>query len=103
MPSARAYREVVPNDSVFFEEVLEALRESQLSTAVEAREAQARDQGCHVTTERLNPARPRDQRPRCSSGTNYFHSAARGLSGIVERPSHSTSLKLLPSSEIALI
>jgi hypothetical protein len=53
MPAARAYREVVPNDSVLFEEVLEALRESQLATAIEAREAQARDQDCHVTTERL--------------------------------------------------
>jgi hypothetical protein len=53
MPSASAYREVVPNDSVLFEEVLEALRESQLATAVEAREAQARDQDCHVATERL--------------------------------------------------
>jgi hypothetical protein len=53
MPALRAYREVVPNDSVLFEEVLEALRESQLASAVEAREAQARNQDCHVTTERL--------------------------------------------------
>jgi hypothetical protein len=53
MPAVRAYREVVPNDSVLFEEVLEALRESQLATAVEAREAEARDQDCHVATERL--------------------------------------------------
>ena len=53
MPAARAYRKVVPNVSVLFEEVLEALRESQLASAVEAREAQARDQGCQVTTERL--------------------------------------------------
>jgi hypothetical protein len=50
MPAERAYREVVPNDSVLFEEVLEALRESQLAAAVEAREAQARNQDCHVTT-----------------------------------------------------
>jgi hypothetical protein len=49
MPAARAYREVVPNDSVLFEEVLEALRESQLAAGVEAREAQARDQYCHAT------------------------------------------------------
>jgi hypothetical protein len=34
MPAARAYREVVPNESVLFEEVLEALHESQLATAV---------------------------------------------------------------------
>jgi hypothetical protein len=53
MPTARAYREIVPNDGVLFEEVLEALREAQFATAVEAREAQARDQDCHVTTERL--------------------------------------------------
>ena len=53
MPTARAYREIVPNDSVLFEEVLEALREPQLDAGVEAREAQARDQDCHVTTERL--------------------------------------------------
>src|SRR5262245_30880185 len=39
MPTARAYREIVPNDSVLFEKVLEALRKSQLATAVEAREA----------------------------------------------------------------
>jgi hypothetical protein len=45
----RAYREVVPNDSVFFEEVLKALREPQLAAGVEAREAQARDQYCHAT------------------------------------------------------
>jgi len=49
MPTARAYREIVPNDSVLFEEVLEALRESQLAAGVEAREAQARDQYCHAT------------------------------------------------------
>jgi len=53
MPTSRPYREVVPNDSVLFEEVLEALRESQLATAIEARVAQARDQDCHGTTERL--------------------------------------------------
>jgi hypothetical protein len=49
MPAARAYRDVMPNDSVLFEEVLEALRESQLAAGVEAREAQARDQYCHAT------------------------------------------------------
>jgi hypothetical protein len=49
MQTARAYREIVPNDSVLFEEVLEALREPQLSPGVEAREAQARDQYCHAT------------------------------------------------------
>ena len=54
MSAAGAYRKVVPNDRVLFEEVLEALRESQLTTAVEARIAQARDQDCHVTTERLD-------------------------------------------------
>src|SRR5277367_6644714 len=53
MPGARAYREVMPNDSILFEKVLKALRESQLATAVEARVAQARDQDCHATTERL--------------------------------------------------
>jgi hypothetical protein len=49
MPAVRAYREIVPNDSVLFQEVLEALREPQLSAGVEAREAQARDQYCHAT------------------------------------------------------
>jgi len=49
MPTARTYREIVPNDSVLFEEVLEALREPQLAARVEAREAQARDQYCHAT------------------------------------------------------
>jgi len=39
MPTVRAYREIVPNDSVLFEEVLEALREPQLAAGVEAREA----------------------------------------------------------------
>src|SRR6516162_1174762 len=61
MPTAGAYREIVPNDSVLFEEVLEAPREPQLAVGVEAREAQARNQDCHVTTERLtasSPARP---------------------------------------------
>ena len=53
MSTARAYREVVPDNSVLFEEVLEALCESQLAAAVEAREAQARDQECHVMIERL--------------------------------------------------
>ncbi len=48
MPTARAYREIVPNDSVLFEEVLEALREPQLAAGVEASEAQARDQYCHA-------------------------------------------------------
>jgi hypothetical protein len=42
MPTARAYREIVPNDSVLFEEVLEALREPQLAARVEASEAQAK-------------------------------------------------------------
>src|SRR5262245_3899777 len=61
MPAARAYREVVPNYGVLFEKVLQSLRESQLATAVKAREAQARDQDSHATTERLtasSPARP---------------------------------------------
>jgi hypothetical protein len=53
MPTARAYWEVVPNDSVLFEEFLEALRKSQLATAVKAREAQAGDQDCHLTFKRL--------------------------------------------------
>src|SRR6202007_2695234 len=48
MPTARAYREIVPNDSVLLEEVLEAFREPQLAAGVEAREAQARDQYCHA-------------------------------------------------------
>jgi hypothetical protein len=48
MPTARAYREIVPNDSVLFEEVLEALGEPQLAARVEASEAQARDQYCHA-------------------------------------------------------
>jgi hypothetical protein len=50
MPTASTYREIMPNDSVLFEEVLEALREPQLAAGVEAREAQARDQYCHATT-----------------------------------------------------
>src|SRR5262245_43839193 len=58
MPTARTYGQIVPNDSVLFEEVLEALRESELATAVKARKAQARDQGCHVTTERLTAITP---------------------------------------------
>jgi hypothetical protein len=59
MPTARAYREIVPNDSVLFEEVLEALREPQLASGVEAREAQARDQYCHATPLTANSlARP---------------------------------------------
>src|SRR5262249_41356027 len=49
MPTARTYREIVPNDGVLFEEVLEALRESQLAARVEAREAQAGDQYGHTT------------------------------------------------------
>src|SRR5579872_1171762 len=47
MPTARTYRQIVPNDSVLFEKVLEALREPQLTAGVEAREAKARDQYCH--------------------------------------------------------
>jgi hypothetical protein len=58
MPTARAYREIVPNDSVLFEEVLEALREPQLAARVEASEAQARDQYCHAPPLTANsPAR----------------------------------------------
>jgi hypothetical protein len=53
MPVARTHRKVVPDDSVLFEEVLEALRESQLAAGVEAREAQAGNQDCHVTAARL--------------------------------------------------
>src|SRR5262249_27573231 len=68
MPALRAYREVVPNDSVLFEEVLEALRESQLAAAVEAREAQARDQDCHLTTERLTAnSELKCNAPRCGA------------------------------------
>jgi len=48
MPAERAYRQIVPNDGILFEEVLEALSESQLATCVEAREAEARDQCRHV-------------------------------------------------------
>ena len=59
MPAARAYRDVMPNDSVLFEEVLEALREPQLAVGVEPREAQARDQYCDATPLTANsPARP---------------------------------------------
>jgi hypothetical protein len=58
MPAVRAYREVVPNDSVLFEEVLEPLRESQFATAVKARETQAGDQNCHVTADRLTRSEP---------------------------------------------
>jgi hypothetical protein len=49
MPAARADREIVPNDGVLFEEVLEALRETQFAASVETREAQARDQDGHAT------------------------------------------------------
>ena len=49
MPAARAYREIVPNDRVLFEEVLETLREPQFAAGVETRVADARDQDCHVT------------------------------------------------------
>src|SRR5689334_22924018 len=47
MPTARANRKVVPNDSILFEEVLEAFREPQFATAVEAREAKTRNQDRH--------------------------------------------------------
>src|SRR6185312_8940594 len=57
MPAARADREIVPNDSVLFEEVLEALRKAQLAACVEAREAEAGDQCRHVASERLKPTR----------------------------------------------
>src|SRR4029079_10061562 len=53
MPVARAYREIVPNHRVLIEEVLEALCESHFATGVEAREAKAGDQNCHVMAERL--------------------------------------------------
>src|SRR6516225_11784740 len=76
MPIARAYREIMPNDSVLFEEVLEALREPQLAARVEAREAQARDQYCHAT--------PVDrQLTRASSG----HTAAPALFTLTMSPS----------------
>jgi hypothetical protein len=59
MPTARAYREIVPNDSVLFQEVFEALGKPQLTAGVEARESQARDQYCH--------ANPVDSQPACAT------------------------------------
>ncbi len=49
MPVARAYREVVPNDRVLFEEILETHRQPLLAAGVETRIAYAGDQDCHVT------------------------------------------------------
>ena len=66
MPAARAHREIVPNDSVLFEEVLEALREPQLAAGVEAREAQARDQDCHATDREVDSQVARDRQPHCT-------------------------------------